>query len=130
MRYFIITIVLLCSFSIRSSYAGFFVCDATLINCLSTEIKWCSYDCDSFWCTLYDYAGGALDAGESSGVACSSESGCYIIAEETDSDLWFCTDYQVDGTVDCNEYACIDGDVSWHSGDSEYSCSDNTCTTD
>ena len=138
MRYLVIIMVIASVFSLRPAHAGLDTCSFTLLNCLPDAIGWCSYDSDSFWDTLYASIHGD-DLGSESSTDdgyCDSSSGCYVIAEETSSDWYVCTDYQVDGTADCNDYACIDtdssGSITWNSGSSEYCCigtANNACDT-
>lgn len=129
MRYFVITMVLLCGFSVRSSHAGLiFTCEPTLLNCTSGDFSFCSYNGNSLWDTLYAATIGTLDSGESKSPECTAKDECYVIGEETD--VYICTEYQVDGFVGCSDYACVDGDVSLHTGSSEYCCVDDSCSTD
>lgn len=130
MKYFFIGMIIVSVFFLRPAHAGVFTCYLTLINCLSTDLDWCSYNGDGFWDTLYSYESGLLESGESDTPGCSSESACYFVGQETDSIVWDCTSFDVTGFIDCNDYGCVDGDVSWNSGSSEYCCSDNTCSTD
>ena len=128
MRYLLIVMLIVGVFSLRPAHA---ICAYTLLYCGDSEdsLAWCAYDGSSFWDTIYSASSGYLDTGDSATVECSSSTGCYTIGEIYGG-IYACTQYSVSGTGDCNEYACVDGDLSWHSGDSEYSCSNYTCVTD
>ena len=140
MRYLLSVIFILGVFSLKPAHAGIDTCSYTLINCLPDAIGWCSYDGSSTWDTIYASVHGDDLASESSTgdtAYCYTSSSCYVIAEETSSDWYICTDYQVDGFVDCNEYACIDvdstGSITWNSGSSQYCCDGtggDACSTD
>ena len=139
MRYLLVVMMLVSVFFLSpapASFAGFSTCNPTMLNCLPDEVQWCSYDSDSFWDTISAYADGSLDSEDTTDVSCLSSSGCYIIADESDDSFQDCVEYDVDGTVDCNEYSCLDtdsdGSITWNSGDTEYCCDgtvNNACAT-
>ena len=108
------------------------ICSVTLTNCLSEHIEWCTYDGSSTWDKLVAASIGGTSSNESSEADCNGDSGCYFIVKETDSVVWFCTSSDVTGSSDGCNYACVDDSdgITMHTGDSEYCCSDNACTTD
>ena len=75
-----------------------------------------------------------MDSGDSTDVYCLSSS-CYVIVEET-SDVYLCTDYNVDGSIDDGDTACIgyddNDDITWTGGSSAdtYECEDNVCVAE
>lgn len=134
MRYFLSVIVIVCVVFIGAVRSQA-VCSYTITNCLTEELSTCAYDDSGFWYTIYSYSGSTLESGDTDfvdyGCNNTTSAGCYVIGEE-DPSVWLCQEYDVDGFVACSEYACVDDSdgITWHSGDSEYSCSDNTCVTD
>ena len=133
MRYFLFVLVLVAVFSHRPPDAT--SCCGTLYNCLPDEIEFCLYDGSSFWDTIVTLDSDDLVFDESGEISCSSTTGCYVIVEET-SGVWECVDYQADGTIDCDNTACIGYDesdaITWTGGGSgdAYKCEDNVCVAD
>ena len=140
MRYLLIAMVIVISgFFLRPAHAGIFSeCLATVRNCLpdtdGNALAWCAYNGSSTWDTMYSASSGSLDSGDStSDVYCASDSSCYFIGLWDDG-IYVCTSFDVSGTVDCNEFACVGYDstdaITWSTGDSEYCCLTNECFTD
>lgn len=133
MRYLFIVMLVASLFILRPDPAA--ASNGTLYSCLPDELQWCSYDGSSVWDTIVTYSYGAIDSGESEQPDCSSSTGCYIIAEETSS-TWLCVDYEVSGTMDCENTACIgyddSGAISWTGGGNAdaYKCVDNECVAE
>lgn len=138
MKYSIALVALMSVLSVNSLKVGADDCNATLLNCLSSDFTWCSYIGSSVWDTMFASDSEVLSSGDSDSPTCSSTgslSECYVVGDEASLDL-DCVTYELDGDVGCNEYACVDvdntGTLTWHSGDSEYCCLDpgagDSCT--
>lgn len=135
LRYVLIGIIVVSFMFLKPAVVPATTCSGiTLTNCLSDRFQWCAYDGNSTWDTLVAADEETTDSGETEAYfPCNNTSSCYFIGTEFVSVVWFCSSSTVSGFADCGDYACVDesdGVLVWNTGDSEYCCSDNTCTTD
>ena len=125
------TITVLFYFICSSVSVNADVCYPTITNCVSDTVELCTYDGSSLWDTIYAYNDGGIDSGDSISdtAMCGGVSECYITGAVNNN--YDCVEVQFSGSVGCDEYACVDDSDGylWYSGDSEYCCVDNTCTT-
>lgn len=104
-------------------------CTIALTNCMTDKFEWCSYNGDTYWDMMIASDVETTDPGDTnSETGCNTTNSCYYIGVSFVSVLWSCTSPTVNGWADCGEYACVDDSdgLLWHSGDSEYCCSDNS----
>ena len=126
MRYLFVLMMIVSVFYLRPDPAAG-NCAIGLTNCTGQNtFSWCSYNGTSFWDKMFSYGTGTKPANNVTDcyVTVCNSGPCYLTVK-TDAPFDGCFTFNYDGTVNCNQYACVDFFNGWQTSATPFSCGPN-----